>query len=149
MENYFLKRDIKLFYVKASSFPSGILEAHEKLRSLIGSAKDRNVYGISYPETPGKIIYKAAVEESYAGEAEKLGCPIFIIKKGKYTSIYIKDFMSDIPAIGKAFQLLLDDPGIDPKGYCVEMYEGDKDVRCMVRLSDSFVGEKDNSKHKL
>ena len=145
MKNYFLEREIKLFYVKANSFPGGILEAHEKLRSLIGFAKNRKVYGISYPEAPGKIIYKAAVEESYAGEAEKLGCPVFIIKKGKYTSIYINDFHSDIPAIGRAFQQLLDDPGIDPKGCCVEMYEGDKDVRCMVRLSDVLVGEKDNS----
>ena len=145
MENYFLERNIKVFYVKAISFPGGILEAHERLRSLIGFGKDRKIYGISYPEAPGKIIYKAAVEESAAGEAEKLGCPTFIRKKGKYTSIYIKDFYSDIPAIGKAFQALLHHPGIDPKGCCVEMYEGDKDVRCMVRLSDALVAEKENT----
>ena len=144
MENYFLEQDIKVFYVQAASFPDGIREAHKKLCSLIGFAKDRKIYGISYPESPGKIIYKAAVEESYAGEAEKLGCPIFIIKKGMYTSIYIKDFYSDIPAIGNTFQKLLDNPRIDPKGCCVEMYEGDKDVRCMVRLSDGPRTEKGN-----
>ena len=144
MENYFLEQDIKVFYVKAASFPDGIREAHKKLCSLIGFAKNRKIYGISYPESPGKIIYKAAVEESYAGEAEKLGCPIFIIKKGMYTSIYIKDFYGDIPAIGNAFQKLLDNPRIDPKDCCVEMYEGDKDVRCMVRLSDGPPTEKGN-----
>ncbi|HET6722273.1 MAG TPA: hypothetical protein VFH07_05960 [Chitinophagaceae bacterium] len=136
MENYFLEKDIKVFYVKATSFPDGITEAHQKLYALIGFAKHRKIYGISYPESPGKIIYKAAAEESYSGEAEKLGCPTFIIKKGNYSSIYVKDFYSDIPAIGKAFQKLLDNPGIDPEGCCVEMYEGDKGVRCMVRLSD-------------
>lgn len=144
MENYFLERDIKVLYVKASSFPGGILEAHEKLRSLTGFAKDKRIYGISYPEAPGKIIYKAAVEEDYAGEAEKLGCPTYVLKKGKYTSIYINNFHSNIPAIGKAFQQLLDEPGIDPKGCCVEVYEGDNDVRCMVRLSDAPVAEKAN-----
>ena len=141
MENYFLEQDIKLFYVKATSFPDGITEAHKKIYSLIGFAKDRKIYGISYPESPGKIIYKAAVEESYSGEAEKLGCPVFIIKEGMYTSIYINDFNSDIPAIGKAIQKLLYDPRIDPKGCCVEMYEGDKDVRCMVRLSEGYLAE--------
>ena len=145
MENYFLEQDIKVFYVRATSFPVRIQEAHQKLHSLIGFAKDRKIYGISYPESPGKIIYEAAVEESYAGEAEKLGCPIFIIKKGKYTSIYIKDFYNEIPAIGRAFQKLLDNPGIDPKGCCIEMYEGDKDIRCMVRLSDGLRTEKGNS----
>ena len=136
MENYFLEKDIKVFYVKATSFPDGITEAHQKLYALIGFAKHRKIYGISYPESPGKIIYKAAAEESYSCEAEKLGCPTFIIKEGNYSSIYVKDFYSDIPPIGKAFQKLLDNPGIDPEGCCVEMYEGDKDVRCMVRLSD-------------
>ncbi len=125
-----------MFYVKATSFPDGVTEAHQKLHALTGFAKDKKIYGISYPESPGKIIYKAGAEEDYAGEAEKLGCPTFIIKKGNYSSIYVKGFYNKIPAIGKAFQKLLDNPGIDPEGCCVEMYEGDKDVRCMVRLSD-------------
>ena len=97
----------------------------------------RQFFGISYPETPSKIIYKAAVEESYPGEGEKLGCETFIIKKGQYISIYIKDFMKDIPKIGQSFQELLADERIDPNGCCVEEYINDKDVRCMVRLKGS------------
>ena len=134
MEKYYLEQDIKAFYVKASSFPGGIKPAFEKLHSLIKSTVDRRFFGISYPEIPGKIIYKAAVEEMYQGEAEELGCEIFIIKKGEYTSIYIKDFMKDISSIGKAFHELLQDPGIDPKGYCLEVYEGMNNARCLVPL---------------
>jgi len=134
MEKYHLEQDIKVFYVEASSFPEGIKPAYEKLHSLIKSPAGRRFFGISYPERPGKIIYKAAVEESYPGEAEGLGCETFIIKKGEYINIYIRDFMKDISAIGKAFSELLKDPQIDPQGYCLEIYEGMNNVRCLVPL---------------
>ena len=103
----------------------------------MGSTTGRKFFGISYLESPSKIIYKAAVEESYPGEGEQLGCETFIIKKGQYISDYIKDFMSDIPKIGHTFQELLADQRIDPNGCCVEEYVNDKDVRCMVRLKDN------------
>jgi hypothetical protein len=137
MESFFLEQDIKIFYVTATSFPGGVMDAHQKLHSLIGSPTGRKFFGISYPETPSKIIYKAAVEESYPGEGERLGCETFVIKKGQYISIYIKDFMNDIPKIGQSFKELLADERIDPKGCCVEEYIYDKDVRCMVRLKDN------------
>jgi len=137
MESIFLEKGIKIFYVTATSFPEGIQGAYQKLHSLIGSPTGRKFFGISYPEMPSKIIYKAAVEESYPGEGEKLGCETFVIKKGQYISIYIKDFMKDIPKIGQSFQELLADERIDPKGCCVEEYINDKDVRCMVRLKDN------------
>ena len=137
MESIFLQKDIKVFYVTATSFPDGIQEAYQKLHSLIGSPAGRRFFGISYPETPSKIIYKAAAEESYTGEGEQLGCETFIIKKGQYISIYIKDFMKDVPKIGQSFQELLADERIDPKGCCLEEYTNAKDVRCMVRLKDN------------
>ncbi len=137
MESIFLEQDVKVFYVAATSFPDGIQEAYQKLHSLIGSPAGRRFFGISYPETPSKIIYKAAVEERYSGEGEQLGCESFVIKKGHYISIYIKYFMKDIPKIGQSFQELLTDHRIDPNGRCVEEYINDKDVRCMVRLKDN------------
>jgi hypothetical protein len=137
MDSIFLEQDVKVFYVTATSFPDGIQEAYQKLHSLIGSPAGRQFFGISYPETPSKIIYNAAVEERYSGEGEELGCESFVIKKGQYISIYIKDFMKDIPKIGRSFQELLAGKRIDPIGCCVEEYINDKDVRCMVRLKDN------------
>jgi len=137
MESFFFAEDIKVFYVTATSFPDGIQEAFQKLHSLIGSPAGRKFFGISYPATPSKIIYKAGVEENYPGEGEQLGCETFVIKEGPYISIYIKDFMKDIPKIGQSFQGLLTDQRIDPNGCCVEEYINDKDVRCMVRLKDN------------
>jgi hypothetical protein len=137
MESIFLELDIKVFYVTATSFPDGIQGAYQNLHSLIVSPADRRFFGISYPEAPSKIIYKAAAEESYTGEGEQLGCETFVIKKGQYISIYIKDFMKDILKIGQSFQELLADERIDTNGCCVEEYINDKDVRCMVRLKDN------------
>ena len=139
MEKYRLDSDIKVICVTADSFPSGILGAHNTLHSMLPSGKGRNFFGISSPNKKGDIIYKAAVEESFAGEAEKLGCDTFVIKKGEYISIPIQNFMSDVLGVGRAFKELIANPRIDPNGVCVEMYTGSNDVRCMVRLDPEKV----------
>ena len=133
METTTFDNDIKVFYVTAKSFPDGIEEAHKKLHELLPSM-DRRYFGVSRPED-GVIVYRAAAEEKEEGEAEKLNLDTLILKKGKYISKTIKDFMQNIPEIGKTFQDLLKNPDIDPEGYCVEWYYNDKDVKCMVRLS--------------
>ena len=134
MEKYFLKDDIEVFYVTAQSFPNGILEAHQKLHSLLPSTIGRKFYGISYPDEKRTIIYKAAVEESYPGEAEKYGCKTFIISKGEYISILLIDWMKDETIVARTFQKLLAHPKIDKEGFCLEVYLGEKDMRCMVKL---------------
>ncbi len=134
MEKFTLVDDIKVFCETAKSFPDGIMEAHKELESIITFSKQRRYFGISSPNEKGIIIYNAAAEEIYQGEAEELGCESFIIESGQYISLLVEDYLSDIPAIGKAFQLLIAYPGIDPNGYCIEWYLNEKDVRCMVRL---------------
>ncbi len=135
METIEISKDIKVFYITSTSFPDGVMEAHKKLHALVPASEERKYFGISRPES-GTIVYKAATEELEAGEAERLHCNTLVLKKGKYISITIKDFMKDIQSIGKAFQQLLSHPDIDPQGYCVELYLNDKDVRCMVRLKE-------------
>lgn len=135
MEIMTFDKDIKLFYVAAMSFPDGVMEAHQKLHSLAPPSTSRRYFGISRPEN-GVIAYKAGAEEVYPGEGEKLHCDTLILKKGKYISLTINDYMNDIQSIGRSFTQLLAHPGIDPDGYCVEWYFNDKDVKCMVRLKD-------------
>jgi hypothetical protein len=137
MEEYQLLNDISAMYITASSFPEGVLAAHQQLHSLVPMSEtpERKYFGISFPNQDGTIIYKAAAEELADGEAEKLGLETYLIKKGKYISIDIPDFMKDVSGIGNAFQELLTDPRIDHNGACVEWYI-DADVKCMVRLAD-------------
>ena len=135
METYFLKDDIKLLCVDATSFPEGIEAAQQKLHSLLSTTNNRKFFGISYPQGGGgKIIYKAAVEESFKGEGDQLHLDTFIVKKGEYKGSRIVNYQDHIDSIGKTFQKILTDPRIDPNGCCVEMYLNDEDVQCMVRL---------------
>ena len=134
METYHLDRDIKVFGIKAATFPDGVLRAHQQLHGLLPQTDGRAFFGISHSGGKGSIIYYAAVAEAHAGEAEQYGCESFLLKKGTYISTLIRDFRKDIPAIGRAFQSMLTHADIDSQGYAVEEYVNDTDVRCMVRL---------------
>lgn len=137
METYFLDQDQTLFYVAATSFPDGIKAAYQALdKVLADSAPSRIYWGISFPNEKGEIIYKAAVAELYAGEAQAYNLPTFFLKKGSYTSQMIYSYMDKIHEIGTTFEQLLKNPAIDPEGCCVEMYLNDKELRCMVRLKE-------------
>jgi len=135
METYKLEKDIKIFYVTATSFPAGIQEAHDRLHAMVTFSKERKYFGVSRPEN-NKIIYRVGTEETYAGEAEKYKCDTLTLKGGNYISVVVKDFRKDKSSISKTFDELLKQPNPDPKGYCVEWYANDKEeVRCMVRLN--------------
>jgi len=134
METSFLERDIKVFYVTADAFPQGVLAAHQKLHSMVPFSTKRAYFGISRPENGGDIVYRAATEETFHGEAEQYKCDTLILKKGKYLQMVVKNYTKDVQSIGRAFGKMLQQPGLDPKGYCVEWYLNDKDVKCMIRL---------------
>lgn len=133
MEKYKLETDITVFYVTAA-FPEGIRDAFAEIGRHVASTGG-NYFGISRMG-PAGIEYGAAGAESYPGEGEELGLPTFVIKKGTYASIYLKDFMEDTGAIGRAFDRLTALPEMSPDAYCVEMYREEKDVRCMVLLKE-------------
>lgn len=132
MEKYFIKKDIRVFYVTASSFPDGIMDAYQKLYAMLGSTSGRQFYGISNPGEDGAIVYKAAVAEAYAGEAENYACKVFIIPPGEYISELLTDWKKDMAIVEKTFRKLLDQPQLDKNGFCLEIYIGENDMRCMV-----------------
>ncbi len=136
METQTLNNDVKVFYVTAASFPDGILEAHQKLHSMIPFTTERRYFGISRPENGGGIVYRAAAEELQPGEAEKLNLHTLVLPKGEYVSLALHDYMKDIASVDRAFKTLLALPGLDPNGYCVEWYTSDKDMICMIRKAD-------------
>ncbi len=135
MEKYINEKDIKVIYVQAASFPMGVGDAFQKLHSLAPDAATRTHYGISHMNERGEIVYKAAVEESFPGEAEQLGCETLIIRKGTYASEMLVDWKKDESIIGRTFRELLQHPDLDKKGYCLEIYTSGKDVLCLVPLT--------------
>lgn len=137
MEVVNLKNNIKVICVEAVSFPDGILQAHEKLESLLPSRGDRSFYGISYPDSRGQIIYKAATTEAYDGEADKLECQTFTISKGSFLSKLVPDWCESEHKVKDTFNGLLSDVNIHKEGYCLEEYISNKDMRCMVPLQET------------
>jgi predicted transcriptional regulator YdeE len=135
METYIIKEDMKVFYVEATSFPEGVGGAYKKLHSLVPDADKRIQYGISYPNESNQIVYKAGLEESFPGEGAALGCETFIIRKGTYACELLVDWKKDESIIGKTFQKLLQHPALDKNGYCLEIYQNEKDVLCLVPLT--------------
>lgn len=135
METIELGHDTRVFYVTASSFPDGIPDAHARLQKRVPVSGDRNYFGLSRPEGNGPIVYRAAAEEKFAGEAEQYQCDTIILKKGMYRAITLQDFRTDPTSITRAFQKILATEGLDPEGYCVEYGNDREEVTCMIRLS--------------
>ena len=136
MEEFTLNEDIKVFCVKAESFPDKVLEAHQTLHSLIDFNPARKYFGLSNPDKNGTIIYKAAAEELIPGELSKHGLEAYTIPKGTYLSIFVSNFRNNVEEIGKAFQKLIAMDTIAPDGICIEWYLKNDDVRCMVKKRD-------------
>lgn len=134
MEIFTLDDDLLLLFQTAESFPEGVLAAHQTLHRKLENKPQRQFFGISYPVSLGKIVYHAAAECLPVDNPAALGCTTFTLKKGPYLSVVLNDYLRDIPSIGRTFQQLLDDPRLDPDGYCVEWYVDDRDVRCMVPI---------------
>jgi predicted transcriptional regulator YdeE len=100
-------------------------------------SSERNFYGLSRPENNEGIVYKAAAEVKTPDEASKYKLDTMVIPKGNYVTETVHNFKEDVPVIGRTFEKLLEQPNLDPQGYCVEWYlPNDKDVMCMIRLQD-------------
>jgi len=137
MKTITLETDINVFYVTANTFPEGIGEAFEKLHSSFPFSRERRIFGLSRPENNDGIVYRAAAEEMYEGEAEKLQCNRLILPKGKYIALDVIDFRKDLMSIDRAFKQLLQQPNLDTQGYCVEQNASDSEaITCMIRLDE-------------
>ena len=136
MDSFNLSEDIKVMCVTANHFPEDAERAHIQLHAMLAEKSGRRFFGISWPAENGEIIYKAATDEMEPGEAERLGLETFTIRKGNFHCFFIKDFMQDITNIRSAFKILLEQNDVDPKGYCIEWYIGENDVKCMVPIDE-------------
>ncbi|HEV8513305.1 MAG TPA: hypothetical protein VGQ59_08510 [Cyclobacteriaceae bacterium] len=134
MEIYTLKNNIEIFCVTARSFPYEIKQAFAALINLLPTVEGRTFFGIAFEDKNGDMIYKAAVLESFGGEAEKLGCEKFIIEKGDYLTETLKDWKKDESLIGLTFKKFSESK-YNATFPCVEWYQGN-DVMCMVKLEN-------------
>lgn len=137
IHQYIIEQDINAYVIEATSFPEGVDKAHEELHSVFVNKKDWQFYGISYMLPNGSIRYMAGASPKVKIEDNAFNLNTFTLKKGKYSSILLPNFMSDESKIAPTFQLLLKDPQLDPHGYCLEIFENKgQDMRCLIKLKD-------------
>ena len=140
MEKYHLKDDIKVFGIEVKTFPSGIGEAFKTLAEMITEGYNRSYYGISQMSSEG-IIYKAAAEENYEYEAEKYNCDRFMIEKGEYLIVTVKDWRKKIHSLKDVFTQIMHDNQYDDTKPCVEWYKNDDEILCMVKCKNALTKE--------
>lgn len=124
-----LETDIQLFCLRASCFPDGIAEVHEALKKAM-QGSGYTVYGLSRPEH-SQIIYWAGSETALP---KMVTVEQLRVRKGNYTAIRLKDYRQNLQIIADAFERLLQQNDLDPEAYCVERYDSDFEVTCMIRL---------------
>lgn len=135
MEQIKLEQDITVFYVDATNFPEGVLDAFERLHEYFPFNASRRFFGLSRMENNREIVYKAAAEMLDVAEADNYPLKTMTIQNGNYIAETVHQFKDKLPQIGETFMKLLTHPALDPQGYCVEEYlPNDQDVVCMVRI---------------
>jgi len=134
METYKLKNDLKVFGKEVPTFPVGVSDAFHQLITIIPDGSNRSYYGLSHMDETGKIIYKAAAEEKYAGEAEKYNCDRYIIEKGEYLAVTLADWRGKTDCIKDMFHDMMEDDRADKTKEVVEWYKTDTEMLCLVKM---------------
>jgi len=134
METYKLKNDLKVFGKEVPTFPVGVSDAFHQLITIIPDGSNRAYYGLSHMDETGKIIYKAAAEEKYAGEAEKYNCDRYIIEKGEYLAVTLADWRGKTDCIKDIFHDMMEDDRADKTKEVVEWYKTDTEMLCLVKM---------------
>lgn len=125
-----LDKDITVLYKDVPSFPAGIKDAFDE---LYGEFPGRNFYGLSHMDDGGRIVYKAAAEAS-GSEAAQFGYATTVIPQGDWLVEPIIDWMDKMESFKEVFGALMADPRFDATHNCVEWYQSDTEVWCMVRV---------------
>ena len=66
MKRIKIEKDIKVFYIQAKSFPDGVMEAFQKMHSLIEFTSQRRNFGISRSENGASVPGRTNVNASTA-----------------------------------------------------------------------------------
>lgn len=128
-------QDITIFCITADSFPDGVMHAWHRLHKTLPATTGRTFYGISHGSANG-IVYKAGVQEAFAGEGAMYGCETVVIPKGDYMAETILDFPRQMHRFGEVFQTMIHHPDCAADALCVEWYQNETDVVCLVKQKE-------------
>ena len=81
----------------------------------------------------GAMIYIAAAEEEYEGEAAKYNCDRFTIEKGEYLAEKIDWWRQKTGCIKDVFHKVMQNEKADKTKPAVEWYQSEAAMFCMVK----------------
>ena len=132
MERIQLTAEIRVFGLVVENFPHDIGAAFDRLANLVEGGFDRPYYGICEMKD-GAMIYRAAAQEMYEGEAARYACEPYVIEKGTYLAVTVHDWRKNTESIKDVFEDILEDDRVDFAKPFVEWYKDDMEMVCMAR----------------
>jgi len=132
IETYHQQDGLEVFGHPVKTFPQGIGDAFGALMKMIPDGNKRSYYGLSKIDTGGNVLYLAAAEEKFPGEAEKYGCERYSIPKGDYLAVTVHDWRTRTDCIKDVFHEMMQDQRADNSKLCVEWYYGDNEMLRML-----------------
>ena len=124
--------DIKVIGIAVKTFPHGIKEAFDSLMKTLGT--ERSYYGVSWMDERNNVIYYAMAAESFPGEEKLHGYESLIIEKGEYKTEAIYNWLSKTDSIKDIFHHLMGNDTPDKNHPCIEWYQSDDEMLCMIRV---------------
>lgn len=133
IKEYIIDKDIELIYELATDFGQDIAQTFVRLAEKVGhSGEKRDCYGF-ISKTASGMQYHGAFTQLNPNEGHDKSIPTFIIPKGKYYSILIENWNQKILEIGPTFDQILKSGLVDRTSPCIEFYQTEKDLVCMVK----------------
>jgi predicted transcriptional regulator YdeE len=131
MKVYEQTEDIVVIGIEVKTFPLGVKEAFGSLMKTLGG--DRAYYGISWMDDDDNVKYYAMASEAFPGEGKPHNYESLTIGKGKYKAEALHDWMSKTDCIKDIFHDLMGNDKPNKKHPCIEWYQSDADMLCMIR----------------
>jgi len=135
MEKMTLIKPIQLVAKQVKTFPNGIGQTFDNLANTLPDGMQRAYYGISWMEHE-KVIYYAAAEQKATHEINKYSLEPWTIESGEYLFIPVLGWRSKTDSIKDVFGTLMNDTRTDKTKPCVEWYQTDERMLCMMKTLD-------------
>ena len=134
MELYKQSEDIGVIGIHINTFPVGIKEAFDSLMKTFGVG--RNYYGISWMDERNSVQYYAMVKEAFPGEGENHRYERLTIEKGEYKTETVYNWLNKTDCIKDVFHDLMANNKPNKNHPCIEWYQSDEEMLCMVKAYD-------------
>lgn len=131
---FLVEKDIIVMIEKSSDFGQDIAQTYVRLAEKIEhkEGEKRDCYGIVKKDLSGMVYYGGFTQISPTEAIDK-NIESTIIPAGNYVSILIENWNQKILEIGPTFDQILKSGLVDTMSPCIEFYQTEKDLICMVK----------------